>query len=75
MGKSMAAGFYEYSPHLFDLAGLNWDGTDIHELQDPVHPDFHHHPDLVESGRIVDFLPDATAHAFSVHGSLTAVAA
>ena len=75
MGKSMAAGFYEYSPHLFDLAGLAWDGPDIHELQTRVHPDFHHHPDLVESGRIVDFLPDTAASAFSAHGNAAEVAA
>ncbi|MBT5775155.1 MAG: LLM class flavin-dependent oxidoreductase [Dehalococcoidia bacterium] len=75
MGKSIAAGFYEYSPHLFNLAGLTWDGPDIHELQARVHPDFHHHPDLVESGCIVDFLPDAAASAFSAHGTPTEVAA
>jgi 5,10-methylenetetrahydromethanopterin reductase len=75
MAKSMAAGYYEYSPHLFDLAGLTWDGPDIHELQSLVHPDFHHHPDLVESGRIVDFLPDAAADAFSIHGNSAEVAA
>ncbi len=75
MGKSIAAGFYEYSPHLFDLAGLSWDGPDIHELRALVHPDFHHHPDLAESGRIVDFLPDDAANAFSAHGSPTEVAA
>lgn len=75
MGKSMAAGFYEYSPHLFDLAGLAWDGPDIHELQALVHPDFHHHPDLVESGRIVDFLPEAAADAFSAHGTPADIAA
>jgi len=74
MGKSMAAGYYEYSPHLFDLAGLPWNGPDVHELQTRVHPDFHHHPDLVESGRIVDFLPAAAADAFSVHGDAAAVA-
>jgi len=74
MGKSMAAGFYEYSPHLFDLAGIAWDGPDVHELQPLVHPDFHHHPDLVESGRIVDFLPATAADAFSAHGSPADVA-
>jgi 5,10-methylenetetrahydromethanopterin reductase len=75
MGKSIAAGFYEYSPHLFDLAGLAWDGPDIHELQSLVHPDFHHHPDLVESGRIVDFLTDDADNAFSAHGNAIEIAA
>jgi 5,10-methylenetetrahydromethanopterin reductase len=74
MGKSMAAGYYEYSPHLFEVAGLSWDGPDVHELQAQVHPDFHHYPDLVESGRIVDFLPTAAADAFSVRGGASEVA-
>lgn len=75
IGRSMAAGFHEYSPHLFETAGLSWDGPDVHELQQQVHPDFHHHPDLVESGRIVDFLPEAAADAFSARGSASEVAA
>jgi alkanesulfonate monooxygenase SsuD/methylene tetrahydromethanopterin reductase-like flavin-dependent oxidoreductase (luciferase family) len=75
MGKSMAAGFYEYSPYLFDHAGLRWEGPNIHELQNQVFPDFHHHADLVESGRIVDFLPEAAADAFCLHGGAPEIAA
>jgi alkanesulfonate monooxygenase SsuD/methylene tetrahydromethanopterin reductase-like flavin-dependent oxidoreductase (luciferase family) len=74
IGKSMAAGYYEYSPHLFATAGLEWNGPDVHTLQPLVYPDFHHHPDLVESGRIVDFLPEAAADAFCLRGSAEAVA-
>lgn len=74
IGKSMAAGFYEYSPHLFETAGLPWDGPDVHELQRQVHPDFHHHPDLVESGRVVDSLPEVAADAFSARGTASEVA-
>ncbi len=74
IGKSMAAGYFEYSPHLFATAGLGWDGPDVHELQPRVHPDFHHHPDLVESGRIVDFLPSAVADAFCLRGTTVQVA-
>ena len=75
IGKSMAAGYYEYSPHLFQAAGLTWDGPDIHSLQARVFPDFHHHPDLVESGTLVDFLPTAAADAFSVRGTAADVTA
>ena len=75
IGKSMAAGYYEYSPHLFEIAGLSWDGPEVHELQARVHPDFHHHPDLEESGRLVDFLPDAAADAFCVRGAASEVVA
>ena len=75
IGKSMAAGYYEYSSHLFEAAGLTWDGLDVHELQRQVTPDFHHHPDLVESGRLVDFLSEAAADAFSVRGTASEVAA
>ncbi len=73
IGKSMAAGFYEYSPHLFEIAGLAWDGPPVHELQHLVHPDFHHHPDLVESGGLVDFLPEAAADAFAFRGTTEAI--
>ena len=75
MGKSMAAGFFEYSPHLFEAAALPWDGPDVHELQRRVHPDFHHHPDLAESGAVVDFLPERAADAFSIRGGTSDVAA
>ena len=74
IGKSMAAGYYEFSPHLFATAGIAWNGPDVHELQRLVHPDFHHHPDPTESGRIVDFLPTAAADAFSVRGNAAQVA-
>ena len=69
IGKSMAAGYYEFSPHLFETAGIAWNGPDVHELQKLVDPDFHHHPDPVESGRLVAFLPEAAANAFSVRGT------
>lgn len=74
VGKSMAAGYYEYSPNLFTTAGIAWNGPGVHTLQARVNPDFHHHPDLVESGRIVDFLPEAAADAFSVRGTASQVA-
>src|SRR3546814_20639090 len=73
ISKSMAAGFYEYSPHLFEVPGLPWDGPDVHTLQPLVNPDFHHHPDLVESGRIVDFLSEDAADAFDFRDRKRAV--
>lgn len=74
IGKSMAAGYYEYSPQLFETVGLTWDGPSIHDLQRQVFPDFHHHTNLIESGGLVDFLPAAAADAFSVRGSARDVA-
>jgi alkanesulfonate monooxygenase SsuD/methylene tetrahydromethanopterin reductase-like flavin-dependent oxidoreductase (luciferase family) len=74
IAKSIAAGFYEYSPHLFEVPGLPWDGPDVHTLQPLVNPDFHHHPDLVESGRIVDFLSEDAADAFAFRGPPDAIA-
>jgi 5,10-methylenetetrahydromethanopterin reductase len=70
MGKSMAAGYYEYSPMLFDGPALTWTGPDPEKLkrERKVWPDFHHSADLEASGRVVDFLPDAAASAFSLHG-------
>jgi 5,10-methylenetetrahydromethanopterin reductase len=70
MGKSMAAGYYEYSPTLFEAPGLAWRGPDPEALkhEHQVWPDFHHAPDLEVSGRAVDFLPAAAADAFCLRG-------
>ncbi len=74
VARSMVAGYYEFSPMLFDPPGFTWDGPPIHELQRRVWPDFHHHADLVESGRLVEFLPDEVADAFAAHGPAEAIA-
>jgi hypothetical protein len=70
MAKSMAAGYYEYSPRLFDPPGLAWTGPDPEQLKhdQQVWPDFHHAPDLDASGRVVDFLPPEAADAFALRG-------
>lgn len=70
IGKSMAAGYYEYSPMLFEAPRLNWPGPDPDTLKrdHKVWPDFHHAPDLEASGRVVDFLPQAAADAFCLRG-------
>jgi 5,10-methylenetetrahydromethanopterin reductase len=77
MGKSMAAGYYEYSPMLFDGPGLAWSGPDPETLKHDkkVWPDFHHAADLEASGRVVDFLPDEAAQAFSLHGDASEIVA
>jgi len=73
MGKSMAAGYYEYSPALFDAPRLAWPGPDPESLKRDhrVWPDFHHAADLEASGRVVDFLPEAAADAFCLRGGPT----
>jgi len=70
MGKSMAAGYYEYSPTLFHGPKLEWTGPDPETLKhdQKVWPDFHHARDLEASGRVVDFLPTAAADAFCLRG-------
>ncbi len=70
MAKSMAAGYYEYSPMLFAPPRLEWPGPDLETLkrQHQVWPDFHHAADLDASGRVVDFLSKSAADAFSVRG-------
>ena len=70
MAKSMAAGYYEYSPALFDPPRLTWTGKDPETLkrERKVWPDFHHAVDLEASGRVVDFLPESAADAFSLRG-------
>jgi alkanesulfonate monooxygenase SsuD/methylene tetrahydromethanopterin reductase-like flavin-dependent oxidoreductase (luciferase family) len=68
IGKAIAAGYYEYSPFLFDAPGFQWSGEPAHVLSEGVWPDFHHHKDLVHAGRVVDFLDDDIADAFAMHG-------
>ena len=72
--RSMAAGYYEYSPVLFEIPGLPWNGPPVDALRDEVYPDFHHAPDLVASGNLVDFLDDETADSFSLFGSAKDIA-
>jgi 5,10-methylenetetrahydromethanopterin reductase len=76
MARSMAAGYYEYSPALFDPPGLAWTGPDPESLKHArsVWPDFHHASDLEASGRAVDFLPVSAADAFSLRGAPAEVA-
>ena len=76
MAKSMAAGYYEYSPTLFDPPRLEWTGPSPETLKrdQQVFPDFHHAPDLAASGRAVDFLPTSAADAFSLRGGPAEVA-
>ena len=73
VGRSVAAGYYEYSPMLFDEPGLSWDGPDVEKLRERVWPDFHHAPDLARSGDVVDFLPEAAVDAFMVYGSASEI--
>ena len=72
--RSMAAGYYEYSPALFEIPGLPWDGPPVEELKQQVYPDFHHAPDLVESGNLVSFLDEETADSFALFGSAEDIA-
>jgi 5,10-methylenetetrahydromethanopterin reductase len=75
MGKSMAAGYYEYSPALFEAPGFTWAGPDPEALKHErrVWPDFHHAADLEASGRAVDFLPAEAADAFCLRGGPAAI--
>lgn len=74
VSRAMAAGFYEYSPALFEQAAFGWNGPPIEELKKQIWPDFHHAADLVEAGALVDFLPDDIARSFSFCGSPTEIA-
>ena len=69
MAKAVAAGYYEYSPHLFSNIGSRWDGPPAVELQPQVYPDFHHHRDMVHAGQVVSFLDDKVADEFALYGS------
>jgi 5,10-methylenetetrahydromethanopterin reductase len=69
IARSMAAGYFEYSPMLFDPPGFTWDGPDVDELKKQVWPDFHHTTDLEAAGRVVSFLSDDIADAFALYGT------
>lgn len=73
IGRAMAAGYYEYSPMLFDHIGMTWNGPDVEELKRRVWPDFHHARDLEAAGEVVSFLPDAAVDAFALHGPFPAI--
>jgi alkanesulfonate monooxygenase SsuD/methylene tetrahydromethanopterin reductase-like flavin-dependent oxidoreductase (luciferase family) len=74
ISRSMAAGFYEYSPALFEIAGIEWEGRPVEELRELVTPDFHHASDLVTAGQVVAFLPDRAAEGFSLFGTARDIA-
>ncbi|MDE0225133.1 MAG: LLM class flavin-dependent oxidoreductase [Gammaproteobacteria bacterium] len=69
IGRAAAAGYYEYSPVLFENIGMPWTGEDSAVLKRQVWPDFHHDPDLEAAGDVVSFLPDEAVDAFTLHGS------
>jgi 5,10-methylenetetrahydromethanopterin reductase len=74
IARCMAAGYYEYSPQLFEVPGFSWTGPDPDELKTVVQPDFHHVADPVGAGRLLDFLDDATADSFALFGSAEQIA-
>lgn len=74
IAKSLAAGYYEYSPFLFDAPNLQWNGPDVEELRKKAWPDFHHHRDIEKAGKLVDFLDDAAADAFALYGDWSDIA-
>ncbi|QRX95049.1 LLM class flavin-dependent oxidoreductase [Streptomyces noursei] len=73
ISRSMAAGYYEYSPRLFDPPGFEWNGPPVEELKAKSWPDFHHAADLRQSGQVVSFLPDEVADAFALYGTPTMI--
>jgi hypothetical protein len=74
MARSMAAGYYEYSPRSSTRRG--WPerpGSGGLKHARGVWPDFHR--GIMEaSGRAVDFLPESAADAFSLRGAPAEVA-
>ena len=77
IGKSMAAGYYEYSPMLMENLKLSWGGPDPHMIKERegIWPDFHHSPDLIASGKSVDFLTEQQARSFCLLGNADSISA
>jgi len=74
IAKATAAGYYEYSPFLFDNLGLQWNGAPIEALKREVFPDFHHARDLLAAGAVVNFLPQQAVDAFALYGGFADIA-
>ncbi len=69
IGRTMAAGYYDHTPALFERAGLTWDGPSPEELKrETIRPDFHHTYDLAAAGEHLTFLPSEAADAFVFWG-------
>ena len=75
IGRAIAAGYYEYSPMLFDTCGVEWNGPPAEELKRRVWPDFHHARDLEAAGDVVGFLGDDAVDAFALHGDANEIIA
>lgn len=73
VGRAVAAGFYEYSPMLFDDPGLTRNGPNIQRLRERVWPGFHHAPDLAQAGDVVDFLPEAAIDSLMLYDSASKI--
>ncbi len=74
IGRTMAAGYYDHSPVLFERAGLSWTGPAPEELKRSIRPDFHHTPDLAAAGEQLQFIPPEAVDAFVFHGGPSQVA-
>ena len=75
IGRAIAAGYYEYSPMLFDTCGVEWNGPPVAELKRRVWPDFHHARDIEAAGEVVAFLGDDAVDAFALHGDAETIIA
>ena len=75
IGRAIAAGYYEYSPMLFDTCGVEWNGPPVAALKRRVWPDFHHARDLEAAGEVVAFLGDDAVDAFALHGDAETIIA
>lgn len=73
IGRAVAAGYYEYSPALFDNIGLARPGEPVAALKRRVWPDFHHARDMDTAGDLVAFLPEAAVGSFALHGPFAAI--
>ena len=70
MARSMAAGYYEYSPKLMENLDMLWGGPhpDLIKEKEGIWPDFHHATDLVSSGKAVNFLTEDQACSADMNG-------
>ena len=73
IARATAAGYYEHTASLFETANLDWNGPRVDELRMKVWPDFHHAADMKSAGKLVSFLSEESASAFSLRGSASQI--
>jgi 5,10-methylenetetrahydromethanopterin reductase len=73
--RSMAAGYYEYNPLIWEQVGLRWPCRPMEELIRLVGSDFHHPRDMKRAASVVAEMPAEVARRFAFAGTAAEIRA